>query len=53
MTAEPAPVRAAPAPGRGVEAEAVDAGYLQKRELKPGPRAGYCWPDSASTRSVR
>ncbi|MCW2698150.1 MAG: Ethanolamine permease [Modestobacter sp.] len=36
MTAEPAPVRAPHAPGRGVEAEAVDAGYLQKRELRSG-----------------
>jgi ethanolamine permease len=36
MTAERAPARAAHGPGLGVEAEAVDAGYLQKRELRSG-----------------
>jgi ethanolamine permease len=36
MTVEPASARTPRAPGRGVEAEAVDAGYLQKRELRSG-----------------
>ncbi|GAB3346494.1 ethanolamine permease [Modestobacter lapidis] len=36
MTVEPAAARAPHGPGRGVEAEAVDAGYLQKRELRTG-----------------
>src|SRR5215203_3779289 len=36
MTAEPAAARPAHASGRGVETEAVDAGYLQKRELRSG-----------------
>jgi ethanolamine permease len=36
MTAEPASARPAHGPGRGVEAEAVEAGYLQKRELRSG-----------------
>ncbi|MCZ2804981.1 ethanolamine permease [Modestobacter sp. VKM Ac-2983] len=36
MTVEPAPARAAHGPGRGVEAEAVEAGYLEKRQLRGG-----------------
>src|SRR4051794_41848543 len=36
MTAEPAAASTPHPPGRGVEAEAVDAGYLQKRELRTG-----------------
>ncbi|MCZ2818584.1 ethanolamine permease [Modestobacter sp. VKM Ac-2984] len=36
MTVEPAPARAAHGPGRGVEAEAVDVGYLEKRQLRGG-----------------
>jgi ethanolamine permease len=36
MTAEPASTRVPHTGGRGVEAEAVDAGYLQKRELRSG-----------------
>jgi len=36
MTAESAPARPAHGRGVGVEAEAVDAGYLQKRELRGG-----------------
>ncbi|HEV7871017.1 MAG TPA: ethanolamine permease [Modestobacter sp.] len=36
MTAEPASARVPHPPRRGVEAEAVDAGYLEKRELRSG-----------------
>ncbi|MGY5885669.1 hypothetical protein [Modestobacter lacusdianchii] len=36
MTVEPATARTAHGPGRGVEAETVDAGYLQKRQLRGG-----------------
>ncbi|MCZ2839821.1 ethanolamine permease [Modestobacter sp. VKM Ac-2985] len=36
MTVEPAPARAPHGPGRGVEAEAVGAGYLEKRQLRGG-----------------
>ncbi|MGY2079276.1 ethanolamine permease [Modestobacter sp. SYSU DS0657] len=36
MTVEPAPARAPHGPGRGVEAEAVDAGYLERRQLRGG-----------------
>ena len=36
MTVEPAPVRAPSGPGRGVESEAVDTGYLAKRQLRGG-----------------
>ncbi|WP_299957311.1 ethanolamine permease [uncultured Modestobacter sp.] len=36
MTVEPAAARTAHGPGRGVEAESVDAGYLEKRQLRGG-----------------
>ncbi|MCZ2849252.1 ethanolamine permease [Modestobacter sp. VKM Ac-2978] len=36
MTVEPAPARTVHGPGRGVEAETVDAGYLEKRQLRGG-----------------
>ncbi|MGY1839730.1 MULTISPECIES: ethanolamine permease [unclassified Modestobacter] len=36
MTVEPAPARTPHGPGRGVEAEAVDAGYLARRQLRGG-----------------
>ncbi|WP_222195300.1 ethanolamine permease [Modestobacter italicus] len=36
MTVEPATARTAHGPGRGVEAEAVDAGYLERRQLRGG-----------------
>ena len=51
MTVEPT-ARSASHHG-GVQAEAVDAGYLQSAGCAPAPPAGCCWPASAWPRSSR